>query len=221
LVVDGLTTALILVTCGVLIVTALSRPSPKAPPPPSLPADPILIGDAPVLGDRAAPTAMVIFSDFQCPFCGKFATEILPQLQKEFVDTGRMLLVFKNYPLPIHKDAESSAIAAICAGEQGKFWQMHDQLFSDPTKLDPASVETHAMRIGVSAEEFKTCLTGSGRARVQEDTALATNLKVRSTPSVFVGTLLQGHSVKVLQYLSGARPVQSFRQVIDASLGSR
>ena len=89
----------------------------------------------PTLGKKDAPIVMLEFSDFQCPFCGKFWRETLPQIKKDYVETGKVLFVYKDFPLrQIHPHAQQAAEAALCANEQGKFWEYHDTLFSKQTE---------------------------------------------------------------------------------------
>src|SRR3989344_1487036 len=86
----------------------------------------------PTKGDKNAPIVMLEFSDFQCPFCAKFWAETLPQIEKNYVDTGKVYFVYKDFPLSeIHPFAQQAAEAALCAGEQGKFWEYHDKLFEN------------------------------------------------------------------------------------------
>ncbi len=88
------------------------------------------IGDSPVKGDANAPITIVEFSDFQCPFCARFYTQTLGQIEREYIDTGKVKLVYKDFPLnSIHPNAQKAAEAARCAGEQNKFWEYHDKLF--------------------------------------------------------------------------------------------
>ena len=84
-------------------------------------------------GKTDAPVTMVEFGDFQCPFCGRFASDTLQQLVKNYVDTGHVKFVYKEFPLPFHSNAQPSALAAECANEQGKFWPMHDKLYATQT----------------------------------------------------------------------------------------
>ncbi len=86
----------------------------------------------PTMGDENAPIVMLEFSDFQCPFCGKFWAETLPQIEKNYVDTGKVLFVYKDFPLrEIHPFAQKAAEAALCAGDEGNFWEYHDELFKN------------------------------------------------------------------------------------------
>jgi protein-disulfide isomerase len=92
----------------------------------ALPRDPMSIAKDPVKGSRSAKVAVIEFSDFQCPFCGRYVKDTLPQLASEYVETGKVKYVFRDYPLNFHKNAFKAAEAAHCAGEQDKFWEMHD-----------------------------------------------------------------------------------------------
>ncbi len=87
--------------------------------------------DDPVLGSSIAPVTIIEFSDFECPYCRRFFLETLPQIKKDYIDTNKVRLVFRDFPLTIHSGAEPAAQAADCAGEQGKYWEMHDKIFSE------------------------------------------------------------------------------------------
>src|SRR2546425_3089506 len=90
------------------------------------------VADAPSLGRADAPVTLVEFSDFQCPFCGRFFATTLPALKKDYIDTGKLRYVFRDFPLDqLHPHARMAAAAAHCAGEQGKYWDMHDVLFQN------------------------------------------------------------------------------------------
>lgn len=90
----------------------------------------IELGDSPVLGDANAKITIVEFSDFECPFCARHFTQTYPEIKSNYIDKGITKLIFKNYPLPFHSSAQKAAEAAECAKEQGKFWEMHDKLFT-------------------------------------------------------------------------------------------
>ena len=136
-----------------LLRTALqSRPAPQtagaaaaAPAAPApLPAT-IGIGSAPVIGRADARLTIVEFSDFECPFCGRFNRDTFPQLKSEYIDTGKVRYVFRNFPLErIHPRAMKSAEAGACAHLQGKFWPMHDRLFANQQALTEPDLVAHA-----------------------------------------------------------------------------
>lgn len=94
-------------------------------------AAPASADDDPFIGNANAPVTMIEFSDYQCPFCLRFWSETLPQIKKDYIDTGKVKFVYRDFPLNIHPMAEPSARAANCAGEQGKYWEYHDKIFSE------------------------------------------------------------------------------------------
>ena len=111
---------------------AATRPTIRTAAEPSLPREPITIQGAAQKGSLSAPLVLIVFSDFECPFCVAFTRDTLPKLTAEFVDTGKTLLVFRHFPLQqIHPRAFDTARAAVCAGIEGKFWPFHDEAFKD------------------------------------------------------------------------------------------
>ncbi|VVB54992.1 Thioredoxin [uncultured archaeon] len=167
-------------------------------------------GNSPVLGSPTAKVTIIEFSDFQCPYCGKFFTDTYPSIKKDYVDTGKVKIAFKNLPLTsLHANAEKAAEASECANEQGKFWEYHDKLFANQNALDIASLKKYATDLGLDAAKFNDCLdTAKYASTVQKDTADAEAVGVSGTPSFFVGDTA----------LSGAQPYANFKQVIDEQL---
>jgi len=114
------------------------------------PQDPgVPIEGDPVLGSSNAPVTMVEISDFQCPFCGKYARETFPQIKKEYVDTGKVKIIFKNFPLPMHPNAQKAAEAAECAADQGKFWEYKEKLFANQNNLSVEDLKKYAQESGL------------------------------------------------------------------------
>lgn len=214
---------------------APARPAPeygsslglgKAParPPPALSAlvPQVDIGGRPVRGDPAAPVTLVEFSDYECPYCQAFAAESWPRLKADYVDTGRLRYVVHDFPLPGHPRARAGAIAATCAGEQGKYWEMHDALFAAAGQLREQDLEAHAAQLGLDAKLFAACRAEQRhQARLDADVDAARRAGARGTPGFLVGAsagsvvrgrLLQGVSdhaalEKVLvSYLDAAEP---------------
>jgi protein-disulfide isomerase len=140
------------------------------------------IGASPTLGN--GPLVVVIFSDFECPYCGQFARESFPAIKQEFVDTGKVTFVFKHFPIATHEHAQSAAVAAYCAQEQGKFWEYHDVLFSNQENLDIASLERYAQGLGLERESFLSCMNVSISA-VLRDRTLGEQAGVTGTPTFF------------------------------------
>lgn len=194
-----------------------ARPSRRSPEPP-LPTSPVSLDGAALQGNQNARVALIEYSDFQCPFCGKFAREVLPDLQEKYVRSGRILLAFRHFPLPMHPFAHKAAEASECAGRQGRFWPMHDLLFRDAAALDRSRFDASAQALGVDMKRFAECLEGQAAQRVERDAAGGRALLVSATPTFFAGTLEPGGLVKVTQRLTGAMPLAQFETALDALL---
>jgi len=190
------------------------------------PSQPIRISvdNDPVRGNPDAPITIIEFSDFQCPFCARFHVQTLPSILEEYIDTGKVNLVYRDFPIQsIHPNALPAAVAAECANEQGKYWQYHDTLFERQTswsKLDTGSVistfSQYATDIGLDQQQFDSCL-GSGKylQEVQQDLNDGRTYDVTGTPGFFIGNENIGF-VKI----DGAQPFESFKKVIDSQLGT-
>jgi protein-disulfide isomerase len=166
-------------------------------------------GSSPSKGPKRAPLVVVVFSDFQCPFC-KRVEPTLARLQTEYA--GKLRTVWKNYPLPFHAHAQEAAEAAMAAGAQGKFWQMHDKLFANNEALERSNLESYAQELGLDMTRFKAELdAGAHRDAIQADVAQGEKLGVRGTPAVFIN----GHKI------AGAYPFETFKRVADAELAKR
>jgi len=103
----------------------------------------------PFKGDKNARVTIIEISEYECPFCGRFVDEVLPQLTKEYIDTGKVKYFFQDFPLDMHAHAMNASEAALCAGEQGKYWQMHDQLFAHRDALESTNLTAYAAAIGL------------------------------------------------------------------------
>ena len=145
------------------------------------------------LGSDSAKVEVTEYSDFECPFCASFATVQMPVIRQQLIATGKVRWRYRDFPLPSHQYSRYAALAAQCAGEQGKFWEMHDQLFSNhqwaQTGKNPAALfRDFARTIGLDVDRYDACVSsqryaGRIQASVQEGEALG----VRGTPSFFVG----------------------------------
>lgn len=161
---------------------------------------------APRRGTGAAPVVLTVFSDFECGFCAR-ASGTVEALHERY---GKDLqIVFRQLPLPFHKNAQLAAEASLAANEQGRFWAFHDQLFANPGALTRADLEKHAEAAGLDLPRFRAALDdGRHRAAVEADKAEAARLGVQGTPSFIInGTRIVG-----------AQPVEKFAAVIDAEL---
>jgi protein-disulfide isomerase len=157
-------------------------------------------------GPDNAPITIVEFSDYQCPYCARAETSITEVLKK-YGDKVRV--VYRDYPLSFHQNAEISAIGAECAEEQDKFWEMHGAMFANQQKLAAADLVETAERIGLNKDDFKACLdSGKYRSEVQKDFQEGASYGVTGTPAFFINGIM----------LSGAQPPEAFAKVIDREL---
>src|SRR3989454_2777070 len=126
----------------------------------------ISVGHSPSQGSDTAVLTLVEFSDYQCPFCGRYARETSPQIRRDYIVTGKLKYVFRNFPIEsIHPNAFKAAEAAHCAGERGKYWEMHDRLFANQGALASAQLLLHAQALGLDPQPFSQCLDGGSMRR--------------------------------------------------------
>lgn len=186
------------------LLAAVASPAPGQP---AAPPAPVVIDtrDAPALGPDTAPVTIVEFGDFQCPFCARGATA-LRKLLALYPD--RVRWVFKHFPLrTVHPSAALAHEAAIAAQEQGKFWEMHELIFSDPTRTRSRDLIAHAEHLGLDMALFKEALeTRRFRPRVIRDLDEGRRLQVNATPTYFVNGI---------RYM-GARTTPEFRALVHA-----
>jgi protein-disulfide isomerase len=163
----------------------------------------------PSKGPQNAPITIVEFSDFECPYCVR-AEETVKQVLEAYPDKIR--LVYRDYPLPMHAKAPKAAEAAHCAGDQGKYWEMHDKLFANAQKLEVADLKAHAREVGLDGGKFDQCLDSSEKAKVVEAHKKAgEEAGVSGTPAFFING----------RPLSGAQPLEAFKTVIDEELKAK
>jgi len=177
----------------------------------------------PIIGNPDAPITIIEFSDFQCPFCARFYTQTLPLIYEEYIEPGKVKLVFRDYPIQsIHPNAVPAAVASECANEQGKFKEMHDMLFENQSEwsrqntTDVLSLfSQYATKIKLEQETFDSCLiNGKYLEEIKKDLDDGRDYGVSGTPGFFVGNDQIGYVE-----LRGAQPFDSFKKIIDAQLG--
>ena len=167
-----------------------------------------------IQGSPTAKVWVIEVSDFQCPFCRQWHEETYQKLRDEFVRTGKVRLAYVNFPLAQHKYALPAAEAAMCAGAQGKFWEMHDALFANQPKWEalpsPAPFfESLARAAGVDVARWRRCVeSGKMKPLILADQDRARIAGAASTPSFMIGDKL----------LVGAQPIENFRSAIDSAL---
>ena len=169
----------------------------------------ISMDDDPVKGDLNAPVTIIEFSDFECPFCEKFYSETLGKLESEYIETGKVKLVFRDFPLNFHQNAQKASEAAECADDQEKFWEMHDIIFENQRSLSISSLKQWAGQIGLDTAQFNNCLdSGKYSGEVQKDFQDGANYGVSGTPNFFINGVP----------LVGAHPFETFKEIIDSEL---
>src|SRR5262249_48078565 len=133
----------------------------------------VSVAGAPFKGEAAAKVTIIEFTDYQCPFCGAHARDTLPLLDRDYIKTGKVKYILRDTPIEsIHPLAFKAAEAAHCAGDQEKFWQMHDRMFSDQNRLGRDDLKMHAQALGLNLAEFEECLnSGKHIARIRKDIA--------------------------------------------------
>lgn len=166
----------------------------------------------PVKGSADAPITIVEFSDFECPFCKRFYDQTLSQIEKNYVETGKAKIVYRDFPLErIHPTAKTASLAAECAKEQGKFWEYHDKIFDNQNQLSKTSLKEWAEEIGLNTESFNQCLNNKKyENEVLEDLSAGRNLGVQGTPH-FIIRSSEGETTS----LSGAQPYSRFETVLE------
>ena len=140
------------------------------------------------LGRNDAPVTVVEFADYQCPFCRKFQSETFVELKKNYIDTGKVRFVSRDLPLDFHPNAPGAAVAARCAGEQHKYWEMRDAMLASDADLTSASLLKYGQQINLDMTAFGACLTDKRYAAdIQKDVADAGTTGIAGTPSFVVG----------------------------------
>lgn len=168
------------------------------------------VDDDPVLGDENAPLTIIEFSDFQCPFCKRANDDALAQVKAQYINTGKVKLVYRDFPLTsIHPLAQKAAEAAECADDQGKFWEYHDKIFEEQALLSLSSMKQWAGTLGLDTNKFNGCLdSGEKASEVANDLKDAAAAGGRGTPYFIIGD----------QTLSGAQPFAAFQAAIESQL---
>ena len=175
-----------------------------------------LVDDDPSIGDPNAPVTIVEFSDFQCPFCRSFYSSTYQQLKENYVDTGKVRIVYRDFPLEFHSAARISALASECADEQDRFWDYHDKLFEEQAKQGNGTIsygidelKRWASELGIDSGRFNECLDTQRYAdEVDADFAAGQSVGVSGTPSFYINDRL----------LIGAQPYSEFEALIEAAL---
>ena len=214
--------ALLIAATFALLWTILVRPGPETAPVSAgveeLPM--VQVVNRPrqssVRGDPDSRVAIVEFSDFECPFCGRYSREIYPRLAEEYIETGRVQYVFRHYPLVIHPFAFKAAEATECAARAGMFWEMHDLLFEAAGALTEADLLRHADSLDLESVDFETCLKDGAMAdRVLNDVRVGEALGVTGTPTFFFAEVRDDGKLRMLAKANGVKPYSAFKSKLD------
>jgi protein-disulfide isomerase len=192
----------------VLSTQLANRPAQQQRPSGPDPAKvyPVSLEGAPVKGNPKAPIVIAEFSDFQCPFCSRVGPTI-KQIQDVYGD--KVKVIWKNLPLSFHPNAMPSALAAMAANDQGKYWEFHDKLFADQKNQKREDFIKYAKELNLDVAKFTAAFdSGKHKGRIEADAAEAAKLGVTGTPAFFVNG----------RFLNGAKPFAAFAELINAEL---
>ncbi|MBU0635862.1 thioredoxin domain-containing protein [Candidatus Micrarchaeota archaeon] len=188
-----------------------AEPAAVQPTPSAVPSGPVDLSgiSGHWKGSPDAPVSIVEFSEFECPYCSRFYNDAHKQIIKQYVDTGKARIAFAHFPLSFHSNARPAANAAECAGEQGKFFEMHDKMFENQSALSDASYAQWAEELGLDTTQFSECYSSTKYDNVvSSDFQIGQSVGVSGTPTVFVNG----------QKIVGAQPFSAFETAIEAAL---
>lgn len=172
------------------------------------------------IGSADAPVTIVEYADYQCPYCYRFHTGTYPEIRKNFIETGKVRFIKRDFPLPFHQNALSAAQAARCAGDQGKFWEMHDLLSSNPKSLGPESYAKYASNLRLDRDGFKSCIESEKHlADIRESGKTGASIGITGTPSFVIGTVKGSTLDGVI--IVGAQPFVVFEKEINKLLSTK
>ena len=175
------------------------------------------LSGAPSNGQDSAPLTIVEISDYHCPFCRRHVQQTQPKLYEEYVKPGKARHVFIHYPIAqLHPDAQKSHEAAMCAGDQGKFWDLHTKLFESPAKT-VEQLTGMAQNLGLDMAAFRQCLESGRHAdEVKASVERVQQLNINGTPMFLIGKTPAGsQSMTVSKVIEGAQPYEAFKKAID------
>lgn len=216
---------------GVVGIQAMNPLASTAPTQPVVPAAAptsakVSVDDDPVLGDKNAPVTLIEFSDYECPFCKRHYEETYSQLKRDYIDTGKVKLVYRDYPLPFHDPlATTEAIAANCARDQGgdvAYFKIHDEMFTQTTSngngLSKEKLWKIAGDLGLNVDNFKSCVeVEKSKDEVSKDISDGVAVGVSGTPSFFIGKS-NANGIIEGKMLVGAQPLATFKTAIEEAL---
>ena len=210
----------LIVALSLLALAACTKPDGDPDPQPAAAAAPApfdlaRIDQSRQMGDASAKVWFIMGSDFQCPYCKSFHDETWPRIESEYVKTGKLRVAFMHHPMEFHPRAVPAAEAAMCAGAQDRFWQMHDSLFKNQDKWvkapDPQPIfEGFAQSMGLQMEAWRNCVSSHAtRAMIEQDFMRTSQVGIKGTPSFVIADSLA---------IVGAAPFGDFKKALDDAL---
>jgi len=181
----------------------------------------VSLDDDPILGNKDAPVTIIEYSDYECDVCRKFFNQVMPELKKKYIDTGMVRYIVRDFPLSSHPHGLTAAVAASCAGQQGKYWQMHDLIFGSKQRLQDESWKKDAEKIGLNEDELNKCLgVPEIRATIEKERKDGTRIGVTVTPTFIIGKtekegFIEGELIK------GFQPIEFFEGKIQSLSGQK
>lgn len=182
--------------------------------------DRVVHDDGRMRGNPKAPITLIEYSDFTCGFCYRFFQETWPRIRAQYIETGKVRFLYRDFPRAFQGPGLETALAARCAGDQGRYWQMHDRLFGGDRRLGPADIERHAKGIGLDLAAFSKCLQQAYHTdAIFRDRDDGVRLGFRGTPG-FVLVRTEGPGKEPPIVIPGAFPFEVFEEQIDRLLGA-
>ena len=188
---------------------------------PAAGAQPLKVAGRPSKGNPRARVTVVEYSDYECPYCGQYAAQVYPRIDQDYIKTNKINYVFKNLPIEqLHRQSFKAHVAAACAGDQQRYWEMHDRLFTDQRNLSLDRFVEIASMLQLDPVTFRSCVESTKHeAMIREDIAEAQSGGVRGTPVfVLAYTDPKGQSITPARVIVGAQPFEAFKEAIDALL---
>lgn len=199
---------------------AVPTSAPIAPTAPT-PAKLAINSGGQTLGDPKAKVALIEFTDFQCGYCKKFSETTFLQLKTNYIDKGKLLFVSRGFPLDFHTRAKEAARAAICAGQQDKYFEFRSRLFAENTSISPELFLRLVNELNLDAAKFNTCTNNpASLEKIQKDLTDGARIGVTGTPTFVLGRITPDGQVDG-QIIVGARPLAEFESKIDALLAGQ
>jgi protein-disulfide isomerase len=200
------------------------RPAPAAAAGAAMPAagvQPMTIAGRPSKGSPRARVTVVEYSDYECPYCGQYVAQVYPQIDRDYIKTNKIQYVFKNLPIEqLHRQSFKAHVAAACAGDQQRYWDMHDRLFADQRNLSLDRFVELASMLNLDPVAFRACVESTKHeAMIREDINEARSGGVGGTPVfVLAYTDPKGQTITPARVIVGAQPFEAFKEAIDALL---